>query len=511
MFRISSSCSQNDMFSNTEQFLRKRDQKILNDKNAWYNVFLEQVTKRIPEERFGVLFDDEIGRPNASIRLLVAMLILKEGFGWSDEELFEQIRFNLLVRRALGLSNLTDDVPVASTYYLFKQRLYRYQVQNGVNLLNDVFQELTLDQSNNLGVIGRRLRMDSTLVDSNLAACTRLQLIIACLQVFWNSLTETEKSRLTEADCLLLIHLCAKTVGQHIYSLDTATKQAWLENFGELLLRLRSVYNQESSPHYALIERLILEQYQIDMVGDTQKIVLKPNKEISANSLQSPHDQDAAYREKNDETARGYSINVTETCDEEGLNLIVDVQVEPATAADNAYLIEAVENSEAVTGNTAQEIYVDGAYYSEDNETYAKEQDKDLHYTGFPGEKGRYEYERTDSGVKVTDCENGNVYWAEEYKPGRYRFKVDGKWRYFKDKNIDTADRRRRTENLPRELFNRRCNVEATIFQMCYHTNGKQLKYRGKFRTNLWAICRAAWINMRRIGIYLTKQAAICA
>ncbi len=51
------------------------------------------------------------------------MLILKEGFGWSDEQLFEAIHFNLLVRRALGLLNLTDEVPVESTYYLFKQRV----------------------------------------------------------------------------------------------------------------------------------------------------------------------------------------------------------------------------------------------------------------------------------------------------------------------------------------------------------------------------------------------------
>ena len=65
------------------------------------------------------LFDEESGRPNAPIRLLVAMLILKEGFGWSDEQLFEAVHFNLLVRRALGLLNLTDEVPVESTYYLF--------------------------------------------------------------------------------------------------------------------------------------------------------------------------------------------------------------------------------------------------------------------------------------------------------------------------------------------------------------------------------------------------------
>ncbi len=239
-------------------------------------------------------------------------------------------------------------------------------------------------------------------------------------------------------------------------------------------------------------------------------VLLKPAKEISADSLQSPHDEDAAYRKKKDETVRGYSANVTETCEEE-LNLIVDVQVEPATAADNSYLKEAVQNSEAVLEGSAQEISADGAYYGEENETYAQEEDKEIHYTGFPGKPGRYDYERTDDGVVVTDRESGETQLAEEYKPGRYRFRVDGKWRYITDKNIDTAECRRRTEDLPRELFNRRCNVEATIFQLCYHTNKKKLKYRGKFRVQLWAVCRAAWINMKRIASYQAKQAEVIA
>ena len=81
MFRASPDSSQIDLFSNIAQFLRARDQEKLNDPNAWHNVFLDQDTKRIPEERFAGLFDEENGRPNAPIRLLVAMLILKEGFG----------------------------------------------------------------------------------------------------------------------------------------------------------------------------------------------------------------------------------------------------------------------------------------------------------------------------------------------------------------------------------------------------------------------------------------------
>jgi hypothetical protein len=510
MFRASPDSSQIDLLSHIEQFLRQRDQEKLNDPVAWHNVFLDQVTKRIPEERFSLLFDEENGRPNAPIRVLVAMLILKEGFGWSDEQLFEAIHFNLLVRRALGFLNLTDEAPVESTYYLFKQRLYAQQLATGVNLLHEVFQELTGEQAKRLGVVGEKLRMDSTLLDSNLATCTRLQLIIACLQVFWKSLSDEQKSWLDESDRALLDGLCAKRASQLIYGMEETTKQARLEEFGELLVRLHRSYSAQSSDRYELIERLLLEQYQLDGEGEEQRVVLKPACEISADSLQSPHDEEAAYRKKKDETVHGYSTNVTETCDEQ-LNLIVDVQTEPATTADNAYLKEAVDNSEAVLDGPVREISADGAYYSEENEQYAEERDKEIHFTGFPGKKGRYDYERSEAGVVVIDSKSGERQTAEEYKPGRYRFRVNGKWRYITDKDIDAAERRRRTENLPRQLFNRRCNVEATIFQLCYHTRRKKLKYRGKFRAQLWAICRAAWINMSRIANYQANQAEASA
>jgi len=94
MFRASPDNSPIDLFSNIEQCLRERDQEQLNDPNAWHNVFLDQVTQRIPEKRFAELLDEQKGRPNAPIRLRVARPILKEGFDWSDERLFEAVHFN---------------------------------------------------------------------------------------------------------------------------------------------------------------------------------------------------------------------------------------------------------------------------------------------------------------------------------------------------------------------------------------------------------------------------------
>ncbi len=273
MFRASPDSSQIDLFSNIEQLLRERDQEKLNDPNAWHNVFLDQVVKGVSEECFAELFDEATGRPNAPLRLLVGILILKEGFGWSNEGLFEAVHFYLLVRRALGLLNLTDEVPVESTYYLFKQRWYAHPVETGGNLLQEVFQELTRDQAKRLGVVGEKLRMYSILLGSNLAAYTRLQLIIVCLQEFWKSLSVEQKACLSEADRALLDRLSAKRPSQHIYRLEEPTKQAWLEDFGQLLLRLHQTDDLKSSPRYALIERLLLEQYLIDEAYEEARVV----------------------------------------------------------------------------------------------------------------------------------------------------------------------------------------------------------------------------------------------
>jgi hypothetical protein len=285
MFRASPDSSQIDLFSNLEQFLRERDQEQLNDPNAWHNVILDQVVKRVSEERFVELFDEATGRPNAPLRVLMGMLILKEGFGWRDEALFEAVHFHLLVRRALGLLKLTDEVPVASTYYLFKPRWYAHPVETGVNRLQEVFPELTRDQAKRLGVVGEQRRMDSTLLGSNLAACTRLQLIIGCVQARWKSLSAEQQACLSEADSALLDRLSAKRPSQHLYRREEPTKQAWLEDCGQLLLRLHQTDDLKSSPRSALIARLWLAQYQINEADEAARVVLKPTQEISADSL----------------------------------------------------------------------------------------------------------------------------------------------------------------------------------------------------------------------------------
>jgi hypothetical protein len=102
MFRKSNRDPQINLFGGIPAVLEGKSKKLFNDPSAWHNQFRSQVISRIDESPYQVLFNDRMGAPNASVSLLLGMMILKEAMNWSDMQLFEQVRSNILVRSALG-------------------------------------------------------------------------------------------------------------------------------------------------------------------------------------------------------------------------------------------------------------------------------------------------------------------------------------------------------------------------------------------------------------------------
>ena len=144
MFKKTDPNPQLDIFTAPSMLLGIRASKKYSDPNAWHNQFYSLVTTKIDEEIFKPLFPEgkKSGRPNASIRILVAMSVLKEGFGCSDEDLFEKCEFDLLSRKALGMELLTDVTPSIDTYYLFRRRICEYQERTGIGLMQLCFEQL---------------------------------------------------------------------------------------------------------------------------------------------------------------------------------------------------------------------------------------------------------------------------------------------------------------------------------------------------------------------------------
>src|SRR4030043_1514724 len=200
MFKKSGKETQLDAFSSVPNMLEGLSLKQYSNQGHWHNQFREQVVIRIDEPIFSVLFNNTTGAPNAPVRTLVGMMILKESFGWSDSQLFEHSRFNLLVRSSLGLLNINDPLPVESTYYLLRKRIYDHQKQSREDLMEKVFAEITRGQVKEFDVNGRSIRMDSKLIGSNIALFTRYEIIHQTVCIFYKSLDKVAKRKLLTAD-----------------------------------------------------------------------------------------------------------------------------------------------------------------------------------------------------------------------------------------------------------------------------------------------------------------------
>lgn len=193
MFKKSAAAIQHDLFSSSQNLLRGKSLKIYDDESSWHNLFRDQVTMRIDESIFEPLYSVGTGSPNASIRVMIAMMVLKEAEGLSDQKLFEDCRFNILTRSAIGLLKVDDALPTQSTYYLFRKQVDQYAKAGNANLFDLVFSQISKDQCLAFDVSGKRIRMDSKLLGSNIAWLSRYELVHETLGLFYKKIKSIRK------------------------------------------------------------------------------------------------------------------------------------------------------------------------------------------------------------------------------------------------------------------------------------------------------------------------------
>lgn len=523
MFRKSRPRQKKSDQGSVQSHLRGIKLRLLEDPKAWHNVFFSEITACIDEQPYAVLYG-KTGRPNAPVRILLSMLILKEGHSWTDEQLYNESRFNLQVILALGFSSLDSEVPSPSTYYDFKARLVSHYQQSGEDLLGQTFSQLTGQQSKRYKVSGRDLRMDSKLFNSNIARCTRLQLVIGILQKFYTSQRKNEQlmSKLSAADRTSLRELSAQPAQRHTYPLGPGQQAELLAELGLLAQRIDACMGDDDSHTDArakqLLRRLLSEQYQVQ--GPDQVLEPKNKHQIDPSSMQSAHDTQATYRKKESgyktQLIRGYCANITETCAEAepgrrpSLHLITDVQTQVASTSDDTFFRSAIEQSEVITQQTVENVWTDGGYNSQPNADFADQHAaKPLNWylNKLQGPPSQFEFAyNQDQQLVVTDLRTGLNQLAVLSPSGKWRI-VDAahtkaKYRYLDPVVIRNYFRRQLIAEQPPEVRKRRANVESTIHQVFNTLKGNKTKYRGKVANHLYVLCRCIWVNCRRISAF---------
>ena len=511
MFKKSSTNKQFDLFNSPSDLMCGRESRVYDNPSAWHNKFYREVTSNIDEEIFRPLFaedreDKKDGRPNAPIRILIAMSILKEGSGCSDESLFENCCFNMLYRRALGMVTLNEQCPSIDSYYMLRRRMAKYEEETGLDLFDKCFKGITRKQALEYRISGKSVRMDSKLISSNIAWYTRYEIIheTLCKSVEKCEIERIEDQLLREQALDFLGEDAQKTV----YRTDSETMAKRLLTLGIVIDYILSHSHPKDKP---LLRRVFSEQYE---KADDGTVSVLDKKRVSSKSVQNPNDPDAEYRGKAGKKVKGYSTNITETCDEKDKpSLITHVDVEGATTADNTYVESGVKGSEEVTGGKVEALHSDGAYQSEENRKFAEQNGIDFVANGIQGKPSRFDLEQTGNHtLEVTDKQTGEVINAIPVKDDKWKIQVENKdgkksWRYFGRDQIEKAKTRREVESIPFDERKKRNNVEATIFQYCFHTRNNKTRDRGLFKHKMQAVARCAWINVHRLLLFDLKMA----
>jgi hypothetical protein len=494
---------------------------------SWAGVFYREFFCRLNEAPFAVLYANMPSRPNYPVNVLVGLEYLKAGFGWSDKEMYEAFLYNMQVRYALGYDEFGKGYFDLRTLYYFRERLSRYMQEQGVNLLDQAFEQVTDQQIVAFQIKTKLQRMDSTQVGSNIRRIGRVQLLVEVLQRVQRMLNKSDQERYTAG----FAPYVQGHAGQYVYHMKTEETDAHLQRIGEfmqrLLVELQPLYATE--PVYQVLERVFGEHFRLEQ----QNVVTIPNRDLSGTSLQSPDDLEATYRKKQGKGYHGYVANLSETCDPENpLQLITKVQVASNATDDSQLLAEALPDLKKRTALAT--IYTDGGHGGPDSDLALQEQKVEHIQTAIrgrtPDPKKLYladfaiKFNPDNQPIKVT-CPHGQTEPAHPSsqkknfvahfnagvcltcplvdkcpaQPGKRDPRHQMR---FSQAQAQASERRRRSQEQQKEGRNLRAAVEATIRSIKHPFPAGKLPVRGKFRVASMVIGSAAVSNVRRIQRY---------
>jgi len=518
MFKKNKGHLQQDIFCE-DPFAVSRVFKKLEKSEEYF--FYKIILCNIDENMFAPLYCSDNGRPNAPINVLVGAIILKEKRNWTYKQLIKEVEYNLAARTALGLFSL-DDMPFnEATIFNFLNRLRAYEDEHHVNLFNEVFNSLSKQQISDLKIKTNIARTDSYMIDSNIRAYGRIELLIEVLLRFYRILSDADKALFLDR------YATYQNKGSQHYIYDIkgsdlsheAVKISgayhWLKTF--------IADNYQSTKEYEHFVRVFEEQFKIE---ESNKLILREPKELGSNTLQSPDDPDATFRKKYG-NHQGQVSSVTETANPDNdLNLIVDIGNSPNNVDDSRILNERLPEIKKMLTDL-KELHFDGGYGSTDNDSKMREMGILPVQTAVKGVKDNAEMniEINDNNEIIVTCPYGQTVIAGKARK-RYRAAFDfskckdcplfkkcraatfgnlGKY-YFSEEVMYRKIRHHNILRLPPERRKIRANVEATMHEFTHHLNGHKLKGRGAFKASLFTFAIAIAINFGRIYRYYQKK-----
>lgn len=536
MFRLST--GQKTLFD-TDMVLAP--DKLERLKNSWAGVFQEHALPLLfeLEPRFARYYHQTMGAPSKPGALMLGLLLLKESFDLTDMESIERLDYDLSWHFALGVS--CDTYVCPKTLYNFRKHIERNADAR------EIFKSMVDRLMSNWSIKTTHHRLDSTHIVSNMSLLTRLQLFVKTIEAFVHRLerkmaplAQKLPKRFHESYLQRRGYFCDARSSEAPRRLRQCAKDLWylIDCFcghGEIaawksyklmvrLFRDQCVVCEHGKDDGG--EAIVVPGQLSDSWcegGDNEcEVELKPDSEVSSDSLQSSSDADATF---SGHKGKGYQAQLGETCEASNVFQVIDyVKVEGAHESDQNAATPFHEELLS-RGHDPKTSYVDSAYVSGENIVKSRQLGVELKgpMSGkAPGRLNLGQFRFTDDRAQMIACPAGhapmyheksktqgatNAWFAHAHCDGcsfapRCLVRRVGRGRFVSFRASEVAIGQRRCEQETqafKEEYKIRSGIEASNSQLKNKRGMGRLRVRGAPSVQLVTIFKVLGENIFRM------------
>jgi hypothetical protein len=516
-----------DPLNNMPKYLKEILEK------SWANSFQQHIFPNINEGRFSVIYSDNYAsRPNSPVNVIIGLLILKEIFQLSDEELIGSLHFDIRYQYALRTTSYEKQPVSINTLTNFRNRLVEYEKLTGIDLIQLEVESQAEYIAKFLKVDNKKVRMDSLMVSSSCKKLTRLELVYNVNSKFVKALSKINADLIPE-ECKVYLEKGHKN--ETIYrtrDIETESKLQFLLNQSQILYNTALKIGEKITDLESckLLSRMIKEQLSEDETGTVSP---KLGSKISPESLQNPTDSDATYRTKYGPNI-GYVANVAESFNDKN-SVITNYDLKPNIYSDSKFADDVIEKliSKVNDKSSKIQLLVDGAYYghnkAEDSlskgieiipsELVGRKPSKEkLSYTSFSIDEETNVINRCAYGKKPTESYFSSSSYTAKFDIEQCSgcpYQSNCPIKHQKKYNVVRVSEKRYQTDLQREkmntaeyikLTNKRAGIEGIPSVLRRRYKIDTIPVRGLLRSKLWVGFKIAAYNFKKLLKQLLKD-----
>ena len=347
-----------------EPWMRFADQ-LLEDEQLLETIYEAQAHRHERSRTFG--------RPQTPAEVALRMLLLKHVRNWSFEELEREVRANLVYRSFCRIG--TEKVPDAKTL----GRLARALGSEVIRQLHERLVELARE---NRVVRGRRLRVDTTVVETNIHYPTDSTLLGDGTRVLTRTMKKIERKA---GGLKRRVRNRMRSVNKRVLAIALASRQKGPQgeerrkkHYRELLTLTRRIVNQarrvfaEVKTRRRADLRKLREQLAI-MTDRVRQVIRQAKARVFGGDTKMPGKIVSMFEPHTEIIRKGKASKPTEfgkmvKIQEAENQIITDYQVYDERPNDSDLLVAAVQKHEECFGRTPDLVAADAGFYSSVNE-----------------------------------------------------------------------------------------------------------------------------------------------